>query len=98
MKLQIFGDEEFGFSAHGEHEEIIDPALKPCPFCGGLEIKVENTHTPYYWAECETCWTEGPRTHIAEGSELVRPRSAVAAQHVEAFQAAIDAWNQRTTG
>ncbi len=32
--------------------------LKPCPFCGGINITIEG-HTGQFWVLCE-CGAEGP--------------------------------------
>lgn len=33
-------------------------ALAPCPFCGGADIRLHNTHTPKFSVECEDCGAE----------------------------------------
>jgi hypothetical protein len=29
--------------------------LEHCPFCGSRDIALVNTHSPYYWLECQNC-------------------------------------------
>jgi hypothetical protein len=68
------------------YEPGIDPALLPCPFCGGSEAAVENTHTASYWVECPC----GAERH----GESFDGRSRAA--HRRSFLSAIRAWNERS--
>ena len=81
---------------HGEHEPGIDVPLRPCPFCGGTEIVVENTHTPFYTAECLDCNARGPHGEPTNynGKHIKSARSA-RRHHREAFDAAVNGWNAR---
>lgn len=97
MKLEIYGGPKHGgWSAHGEHERGVDSSLKSCPFCGSIRVTVENTHTPYYTAECLNCSAEGPRAYGA-GDEWGRKTSRAQTReiHEQAFRDAIAAWNER---
>lgn len=29
--------------------------LLPCPFCNSDDLHLRNTHTPYFWVECDSC-------------------------------------------
>jgi Lar family restriction alleviation protein len=57
--------------------------LKPCPFCGGTDIrKTDNGH--YEWLYCADCdckgpWIDPPDDHCWTGTEMA------------------DQWNTRTT-
>lgn len=78
--------------AHGEYEPDTDPPLAPCPFCGGRDVDVVNTHTPCYWVECRNC---GAEKHCP-GQELRgKSDAAIRKAHTAAFIAAIESWNCR---
>jgi Lar family restriction alleviation protein len=42
----------------------MDEPLKPCPFCGGVQVAINkpNLRSPWQWMECEAekCLAEGP--------------------------------------
>lgn len=96
MYLEIWGSKKEHWSGHGEYEPGVDPSLKPCPFCGGSAIVVDNTHTPFYSARCEDCGCEGPTAH-PDGYDggHIRSRIKARAAHEEAFRRAIVHWNRR---
>lgn len=97
MKLEIYGDTNTAFHGHGEYQGGVDKPLRPCPFCGGSNIIVENTHTPCYEAECEECGATGPRGRSSSYSgNHIRQRGRCERLHREAFDAAIAGWNGRT--
>lgn len=96
MELEIYGGPKHGgWSGHGEYEPGIDTPLRACPFCGGSNVTVTNTHTPYYGAECEDCGAEGPRPNTGAAWKRGMSKAAAERLHREAFQAAVDAWNER---
>jgi glutathione S-transferase len=68
-----------------EYEPTVDPELKPCPFCGGSDLEVANTHTASYWVEC-MCGAQ-------RGGTPQNGRSR--RSHRLAFLDAINAWNER---
>lgn len=37
--------------------------LKPCPFCGSMELEVEENDFGDIVVSCESCFTEGPVAH-----------------------------------
>lgn len=94
MKLKIFG-EKGDWSAHGEHEPGVDPQLMPCPFCGGDEITVSNTHSPYYKAQCEECNAVGPPGKVLGAPERLKTKHECKEIHVASFNVAINYWNIR---
>lgn len=87
---------------HGEYEPGVDPALKPCPFCGNTDLTCNNSHTPYYTVICENatdtegCGAEGPRTHRGDYQKKRWSKKRVEQLHRDAFQDAIDVWNERS--
>jgi uncharacterized Zn finger protein len=74
-------------SHNGEH-------LKPCPFCGGEDLEVCNTHTAKYWVKCEPCGLEKAGEYV-ESAEQAQTEEQVISAHQEAFQSAVDGWNKR---
>lgn len=100
MKLEVYGGPKHGgWSGHGEYEPGADPDLRPCPFCGSKNLTVDNTHTPFYTAQCLDCETEGPRAYgIGDRWHRRMSRKAVTALHQQAFLAAIEMWNVRCVG
>lgn len=60
--------------------------LKDCPFCGG-DAFIENTHTPYYWVECNSCG--------AQVSSKYKPKNEEISEHEKSIRGAVKAWNQR---
>lgn len=68
-----------------------DDRLLPCPFCGGNQMVLENTHSPSYWIECP-CGAEMHGPSVKWKTEGGRNSMA---NHKKAKQMTIDAWNQR---
>jgi len=93
MKLEIYGDEKYGFSGHGEYEPGIDPPLSSCPFCGSKNIAVFNTHTPSYWAECIEC--EAEKHSKYNFGDKIRSEIKAKKEHKKSFLSAIEEWNKR---
>jgi len=94
MKLDICGNDKTLYSAHGEYEPG-DQALEPCPFCGGMDIEVDNTHTPHYTAICQTCGAEKPAADSRSSGNHSKTKAACRRAHRRSFQSAIDEWNKR---
>jgi hypothetical protein len=83
-------------------------ALKPCPFCGGTDIEIANTHTPKFWVECNGCEAEA-RGEYFEGqpaeshfhydqmpnSDFDGDYEQLPENYKAAFRSAIAAWNAR---
>jgi hypothetical protein len=98
MKLDIFGGpKKGGWSGHGIQEGSDMPFLRSCPFCGSRQVEISNTHTPFYTAHCLDCEAEGPRAYGA-GQAWSRRSSKRDTEriHRQAFDDAIDAWNDRS--
>jgi Lar family restriction alleviation protein len=66
--------------------------LLPCPFCGGTEMVLENTHSPSYWIECPC----GAEMHAGGVKWKTEAGKNSMANHKKAKQMTIDAWNKRT--
>jgi len=62
-------------------------SLPPCPFCGGRELSLENTHTACYHVHCDSCGAE------AGGDYVYLPNLRRA--HALAKRRAIAAWRRR---
>lgn len=65
--------------------------LKPCPFCGGTEMKLTSTHTPSYWIECPC----GAEVHARGISPRSTNPDAIRRCHQQAKRLTIQAWNAR---
>lgn len=90
MKLDIAGNSQVLFSAHGESTNEF---FMPCPFCGSKNIKVTNIATPTYTAICEHCGCEGPPGACGGGHS--KSRAACTRVHRVAFSRAVECWNTR---
>ncbi len=60
--------------------------MKPCPFCGGVEIDREGTITELrgetaYQATCAKCQSTGPAALKPRGAEIAWNRRAVIAKN-----------------
>lgn len=85
--------------------------LSPCPFCGGTDLEIANTHTASFWITCQDCDAEahgghvdGPRREDKFHYEACPDTSGFDAtygdlypEYQQAFRAAVDAWNRRVT-
>lgn len=93
MKLTIYGGtKDFPiFKAHGERDT---EGVVACPFCGGVNIEVSNSHTPSYRGECQECGAQGPSNEYPK-REAQKSRSGVRRQHQRAFARALELWNLR---
>lgn len=90
MKLDIYGDSTAGYKASGESDT---EHFELCPFCGSIDIRAVNTHTPSYWTECGNCGAQGPRTNYPKRE--ARSKTGVKRQHEKVFAEAVDLWNTR---
>jgi len=93
MKLEIWGNKEAGFSAHGEYEPKIDQPLEPCPFCGSHDLEVSNSHTPSYSVECLCC--EAEKCGAYHYGKKCKTERKAELEHRKAFTSAIQEWNKR---
>lgn len=94
MNIQVFGNAAHGFSASSECTTADIARLRECPFCGGRDMDIVNTHTPCYWVECNDCETQ---KHDVDGSGNPLPDEASArAAHEASVERVIAAWNTRT--
>lgn len=92
--LEVFGtagDYSASFEDDGSHN---GERLKPCPFCGGEELEVCNTHTASYWVRCEACNIDKGGEY-AEEAESAQTEAQIVAAHQKAFHSAVNGWNKR---
>jgi len=68
--------------------------LTQCPFCGGDDIELENTHTPSYWMECQNPDCQA-QVHGAYGSQLEGKISEMK-RHRYSAESALLRWNTRS--
>lgn len=64
--------------------------LRPCPFCGGTEQELCNTHMPYYWIACACGAEVSGKSYGTSGR--VAPTEK---HHRQAATSAIRRWNTR---
>jgi ribosomal protein L37AE/L43A len=65
--------------------------LSPCPFCGGTELTLNNTHRASYWITCPC----GAEVHGEAYAESVPSADQTQRHHRSAVRSAIEAWNTR---
>ena len=65
----------------------------PCPFCGGFEYELLNTHTPSYMIECP-CGAEMHGEYFDPGHTGAHAFAA----HKKAKASTIARWNRRQSG
>lgn len=65
----------------------LDKSLRPCPFCGSKEVKLENTYTPCFWVEC-SCGAQLT-------DEIPNRSDADLNQYKESMKEAANKWNTR---
>lgn len=84
-------------------------ALLPCPFCGGTDLELSNTHTPSFRVECHGCeasshgeYFESPRKRNTRFSYSANPQGEFEAAYADlwpeyrqAADSAIARWNSR---
>ncbi len=99
MRIEVFGNDQHGFSATGESTPEDVARLAPCPFCGGRDLEIANTHTPHYWVRCEGCGAEKHDNSDPPDGSAVRDarksREATKAAHEAAVERAVAGWNTR---
>lgn len=69
--------------------------LDACPFCGSSELALLNTHTPYYWIECEGCGAEAHGEIPDGGGGKIHTREECIELHRLAMASAVAKWNAR---
>lgn len=79
------------FRDDGQHN---GNALKPCPFCGGEDLRLENTHSAMYWVLCVSCNTQKFDDEIEDAGKAQSEAELIQA-HEEAMRMAAEGWNQR---
>lgn len=101
MKAEMMRDPKSGrWFGEFEYEKGVDPALKPCPFCGETEdfSVFGNSQNAYYWVRCERCGTDGGSHDVPAvkmTARTFRSRATFEAAHREGFERGIAAWNRR---
>jgi Lar family restriction alleviation protein len=66
--------------------------VRGCPFCGGADIQVYNTHTACYTVTCEGCDAE---VHGPQVAPRTKSHRLTEAHHREAKDSALAKWNMR---
>ncbi|MBR4211456.1 MAG: Lar family restriction alleviation protein [Oscillibacter sp.] len=59
------------------------PELKPCPFCGGTDLKIHTAFGVQGNFICASCQAEGPLAVVESADDVL-------------FDLAVEAWNRRT--
>jgi hypothetical protein len=89
-------------------KNTVKPELLPCPFCGGHNLEIANTHTPSFWVQCNDCeaqvsggYFKGPQrdTKFSYSDDPQGPYEAgfndLHPEYKKAALSAIHAWNNR---
>lgn len=83
---------------HAIYDPLLHGELKPCPFCGGTELEVINTHTPSYWVEC-SCGAQKDGDYeepkIPDATEEFDAFDLMCGYYVRAMKSAVTEWNRR---
>jgi len=78
--------------------------LKPCAFCQGTTQKIMNTHTPFYWIECQ-CGVEMHACYIGKDNcsytdmdygDPLDTKDKVIKAHEAAIKHIVNKWNARS--
>lgn len=86
-----------------------DASLLPCPFCGGNDLEIANTHTASFWVACNDCdaevhgdYVEGPQRDdkfhyqaFPDDSRLEASYEDLYPEYQRSFRSAVLAWNTR---
>lgn len=94
--FDLRGDNATGWSGHLESTpESVLAFLKDCPFCGGRNLELTNTHTPSYSVECLDCEAEKPCTNPERGKGHPKRMQRALECHLLGIESAIAEWNRR---
>lgn len=96
MKERFLGDKN-GFSGHLETVPGEEYTFMDCPFCGGNEQEVWNTHSPHYSVRCLICGAECPSDDDVHDGSAIMNMADVKKIHLEALESAIINWNKRSS-
>ncbi len=69
--------------------------VSPCPFCGGDNLDLHNTHTACYTVECISC---GANVTGKSFGTNRRSEDLTLRDHRNAKSSALAAWNRRAPG
>lgn len=73
--------------------------LKPCPFCGGANLKIESKHNgTHYWTGTYSVTVRCAKCHARGGTASCKVENCKRGCADEAAkQKAIEAWNRRVS-
>lgn len=92
--VQMYGGPEHGgWSGTLAYDPAVHEEVAPCPFCGSEEVEINNTHTPYYWLECQGCNARMDADSFDFGRMTTEREWKDA--HTESMRSAIANWNAR---
>lgn len=75
------------------HAEVHGRALT-CPYCGGDEVELCNTHTPFYRVTC-ACGASVPGRNPADSGTTIKDFRTFERIHSAGIADAIRRWNRR---
>ena len=69
----------------------MNDTLKPCPFCGGISLRIDDSDEVFRYVVCFDCSAQGPSTGTEDDDSEFGSDYAAAAE-----RDAIEAWNSRS--
>lgn len=96
MKEKFYGDKN-GYSGKLQAIPGEDYTVLDCPFCGGNELEIWNTHTPHYSVRCLCCGAECPSDEDVHGGGNIMNIRSAKILHLKALESAVNNWNKRSS-
>lgn len=92
--VEVHGEPKAFGASYKDDGKHSGHTLKACPFCGGDDLAVCNTHTATYWVQCNACHAQKDGEDI-ESADDAQTKAELVVAHYEAFLSAVLGWNKR---
>lgn len=92
--LEMFGEKGSFSASYKDDGKHSGQTLAACPFCGGDDLSVCNTHTTTYWVQCNACDVQKDGEDI-DTSDAEKTGAEMTDDHYKAFLSAVLGWNKR---